>query len=159
MLFLTSKVIWTPFRNQEYPPRFLGGRSGDPKENILFQCTEGSEILRRVSLMYIHVIVDTATKQLMNKLTGILDVLAPIKTIQVKSNYVPGLSEETKQLQIERNSAQEKAALTNDPDDWKIFRSLRNRTTAKVREDKRNWEKERFSQDKDSSSDIWKALK
>ena len=109
--------------------------------------------------MYIHVIVDTATKQLMNKLTGILDVLAPIKTIQVKSNYVPGLSEETKQLQIERNSAQEKAALTNDPDDWKIFRSLRNRTTAKVREDKRNWEKERFSQDKDSSSDIWKALK
>ena len=49
--------------------------------------------------------------------------------------------------------------MTNDPDDWRIFRSLRNRTTAKVRKDKKNWEKERFSQDKDSSSDIWKAVK
>ena len=58
MSFLTSKVIETPFRNQECPPRFLGGRSGDTKENILFQCTKGSEILHRASLMFVHVIPD-----------------------------------------------------------------------------------------------------
>ena len=58
MPFLTSKVIWTPLRNQEYPPRFLGGRSGDTKENILFKCTMGPEILHRSSLMFIHVILD-----------------------------------------------------------------------------------------------------
>ena len=58
MSFLTSKVIWTPLRNQEYPPRFLGGHSGDAKENILFQCTEGPEILQIASLMFMHVILD-----------------------------------------------------------------------------------------------------
>ena len=58
MSFLTSKVIWTPFRNQECPPRFLGGCSGDTKENILFQCTKGPEILHRASLMFVHVILD-----------------------------------------------------------------------------------------------------
>ena len=52
------KVIQTPFRNQECPPRFLGGRSGDTKENILFQCTMGPEILHRASLLFIYVTPD-----------------------------------------------------------------------------------------------------
>ena len=55
---------------------------------------------------------NAATNLLIGKLTDILDILAPIGTIQVKSKYVPGLSDETKQLQVERNLAQEKAALT-----------------------------------------------
>ena len=41
--FLTSKVIQTPFRNQECPPSVLGGRSGDLADNVLFQYTEGPE--------------------------------------------------------------------------------------------------------------------
>ena len=76
---------------------------------------------------------NAATNLLVKKLTDILDILAPIKTIQVRSNYVPGLSDETKLIQVERNHAQEKAALTNEPEDWRQFRSLRNLATAKVR--------------------------
>jgi hypothetical protein len=102
---------------------------------------------------------DTATELLVSKLTGILDTLAPIITIQVRSNYVPGLSDETKLLQKERNLAQEKAAQTDDPDDWRYFRSLRNQTTAKVREDKKKWEEQRFDHAKNSSTDTWKTVK
>ena len=47
--FLKSKVIKNPFRYRECPPRLLGGRSGDSKENILFQWTEGPEILHIAS--------------------------------------------------------------------------------------------------------------
>ena len=43
------------------------------------------------------------------KLKDILDRLAPIRSIQVRSNYVPGLSDQTKTLQTERNLAQQKA--------------------------------------------------
>ena len=103
--------------------------------------------------------VDAATELLVEILTHVLDSLAPIKTIQVMSNYVPGLSEETKMLQRDRNKAQEKAALSDDPEDWRQYRSLRNKTTAKVREDKRKWEEERFCQDKNYSADIWKSVK
>ena len=69
-------------------------------------------------------------------LTDILDVLAPVKTIQIRSNYVPGISETTKLLQNERNLAQEKAAETGNPEDWRMYKSLRNQTTARMRADK-----------------------
>ena len=69
---------------------------------------------------------DTATELMVSKITAILDKLAPIVTIQVRSNYVPGLSEETKHAQAERDMAQEKASQTDDPEDWKKFRSVRN---------------------------------
>ena len=49
-------------------------------------------------------------------------------------------SNETRQLQKDRNFAQNKAAFTGDPEDWRYYRSLRNRATASLRRDKRNWE-------------------
>ena len=53
-----SIVIYTPFRSQECPPRLLGGRTGDYKENVHFLCLEGPEILQGASLMFIQVILD-----------------------------------------------------------------------------------------------------
>ena len=64
---------------------------------------------------------DSACTLLVNKLTDILDILAPITTIQVRADYVPGLSKETKLLQQQRNDAQRKAAQTGDQDDWRVF--------------------------------------
>ena len=103
--------------------------------------------------------VDTATVLLMNKLTVILDMLAPITTIQVRTNYLPGLSDDSKQLQEKRNEAQKKAAQTDDPGDWKLFRSLRNQTTAKVREDQKKWEEQRFDKNRNTSTDTWRTVK
>ena len=103
--------------------------------------------------------VNDAVRCLTDKLTNILDSMAPVKTIQMRANYVHGLSNETKKLQLERNLAQQRAALTNTPDDWRVFRSLRNQATASVRRDKCQWEKNKFSHLENSSSDMWKSLK
>ena len=71
--------------------------------------------------------VNYAASLLTFKINSILDILAPIKTIQIRANYVPGLSNETRQLQKDRNLAQNKAAFTGDPEDWRYYGSLRNR--------------------------------
>ena len=70
--------------------------------------------------------------------------MTPVKTIQTRSNYAPWLSEETKNLQVERNAAQEKAAESDTPENWRLFRSLRNQVTARSRSDKTNWEKKKL---------------
>ena len=45
--------------------------------------------------------INIAAEMLTSNLTRILATEAQIKTIQVKSNYVPGLCEETKRIQKE----------------------------------------------------------
>ena len=137
-------------------PRYVKKRS--------FKRFDDNDFLRRLGESNIEEVIEcdytnAATNLLIGKLTGILDNLAPIKTIQVRSNYVPGLSDETKHIQAERNLAQEKAGLTNNPEDWRHYRSLRNLATAKIREDKKKWEEQRFSQDANSSTDVWRTVK
>ena len=103
--------------------------------------------------------VNTATTLLVNKISVILDEMAPVKTIQTRSNYVPWLTEETKTIQRDKIQAQKKAVHTDDIEDWRIFRSLRNQFTSRSRADKVAWEKERLDDQEHSSSDIWKTVK
>ena len=103
--------------------------------------------------------VNDATAMLIEKLTNILDTLAPIKTFQTRSNYAPWLSDETKNIQKERNEAQEKAAQSNDPEDWRLYRSLRNQATAKGRSDHKKWEEDKLDPNQNTSTDTWKTVK
>ena len=82
--------------------------------------------------------------------------MAPVKTIQTRTNYVPWLSDDTKKLQEERNHAQKKAASTGNPDDWRYFRSVRNRVTSSIRTDKAAWEQKKLNDKENPPSDIWK---
>ena len=50
--------------------------------------------------------VNEATKLLIDKISVLLDDMAPIKTIQTRSNYVLYLSEETKVLQLLKSMIQ-----------------------------------------------------
>ena len=63
---------------------------------------------------------------LSNKLTKILDNMAPIKTFQVRSKYAPWLSNETKSKMKERDQAQKMAAESKSPEYWKKYKHLRN---------------------------------
>ena len=63
--------------------------------------------------------VNIATEMLTQKLTTILDDLAPIRTFQTRTQYAPWLSEETKSLKKQREEAHEKAVITDAPDDWR----------------------------------------
>ena len=76
--------------------------------------------------------VDMAANLLTAGLTRILVKMAPIRTIQSRQDYAPHMVEETKQLQSGRNSAQERAVETGTQEDWRIYRGLRNQTTASL---------------------------
>ena len=60
--------------------------------------------------------------------------MAPLRTIQVRAKYAPWLSDDTKDLMKERNSAQIKANETKHPDDYRYYKSLRNQVTARMRQ-------------------------
>jgi hypothetical protein len=74
--------------------------------------------------------VNVAAELLTSKLSIILDEMAPVRKIQTRANYAPWLSEATKLLKEERSTAQAKAAATDDPEDWRQYRSIRNQVTA-----------------------------
>ena len=58
-----------------------------------------------------------AAHLLTGKLTSILDTYAPIRTFQVRKNYVPWLSDDLKTLMKSRDEAFAKAARSNTQED------------------------------------------
>ena len=100
-----------------------------------------------------------AAELLVSKLNCLLDKVAPVRTIQTHSNYAPWLGDGTKNLQQERNRAQEKAAKSDDPDDWRAYRSLRNQVTARSRAEEKEWQRQKLDHTKNSSTEMWKRVK
>ena len=88
-----------------------------------------------------------------------MDKVAPVRTIQVHSKYAAWLSDTTKDFLKLRNDAQKKAALTKDPDDWRAYKNLRNTATARLRTEKKGWEKEKLNAAKHDPTTIWKNVK
>ena len=82
--------------------------------------------------------LDLAVKLFSDKLTGILDQLAPVKTIQTRNKYVPWLSKETKNLMEQRDLAQGRAASSRSQEDWKMFKKLRTQVTGRLRVEESN---------------------
>ena len=102
---------------------------------------------------------NVATDLLSNDLNKILDDMAPIKTIQVRNKYCPWLSKETKTLQEERNHLHQKAAESNDPNDWKAFKQVRNKVTNRLKHEKTNWQRNKLENVSGDSSQTWKCVK
>ena len=98
---------------------------------------------------------DILTKELSN----ILDRLAPVRTIQVRTKYAAWLSDASKIVLQERNEAQKRAAESKDPDDWRAYRNLRNTATARLRAEKREWEKQKLDGAKQNPATIWRSVK
>ena len=103
--------------------------------------------------------MNEAAELLVNKLNKVLDEMAPVKTVQTRKKYAAWLSEETKELQAERNAAQEKATLTDSPEDWRQYRSLRNQVTAGSRSDNKEWEKKQLDDKENTPTSMWRTLK
>jgi hypothetical protein len=109
--------------------------------------------------IYICEDADQAAQLLTDKLTAILDTMAPIKTIQVRSKYAPWLSNSTKKLMEDRNKAGLTATQTKDNDDWRLYKSLRNTETSRMRQEKKAWEEMKLSSTKHNPSTLWKNVK
>jgi hypothetical protein len=93
-----------------------------------------------------------------NKLTLLLNEMAPIKTYQVRKKYAPWLTNATKGLMTERDLAQKKAAETGNTDDWKHFRKLRNQINSKLKKEKTQRQANRMEMCS-NTSDTWKTVK
>ena len=109
--------------------------------------------------LYLCQDVNQASQMLSSKLGNILDVMAPIKTIQIRTNYAPWLSDSTKKLLNERNAAQKVASSSRDPDDWRYYKHLRNTATARMRQEKKTWETSKLSNTEHDSGTLWKNVK
>ena len=55
--------------------------------------------------------------------------------------------------------AQEAAALSDSPEDWRLYRSLRNQVTARSRADNKEWERRKLDDRSNSPTDIWNTVR
>ena len=84
--------------------------------------------------------VNLALSRFNAKVSKVLDEFAPVKSFQVRNNYVPWLSKETQELMKERNTAQHRAATTGLDEDWHLYRQLRNQVNRSVKNVKNKWQ-------------------
>ena len=126
-----------------------------------FNMTSFCEAIRQISWFDVYTSEDPnqAAKLLTTKLTNVLDVMAPVRRIQVRKKYVPWLSEGTKKLIKTRDEAQAKAAISKDQDDWRNFKNLRNSVTGRARDEKKMWEKNKLDSSMNDPVSIWRSVR
>ena len=126
-----------------------------------FSAEDFSEAVKQLSWykLYMCENPDQAAEILTKELTDILDVMAPIRTIQMRRKYAPWLSDSTKDLLKVRDTAQAKAAQTRDQDDWRAYKNLRNTATSKMRSEKRNWEQQKLDNAQQDLGTLWGNVK
>ena len=102
---------------------------------------------------------NTAVELLTSKLKFILDTLAPMKTIQIRTRYAPLLSKVTLELMKERDKQQKLAAETKKREDWQRYKALRNRINNRLKFEETKWQKSKLEECGEDAGKIWKNVK
>ena len=102
---------------------------------------------------------DEAVHLLSEHITGILDKMAPMKTVQIRTNFSPWISKETLEMMKERNKLQKLASETGDKNDWKKYKHLRNKLKNRLKYEETKWQKLRLEECDTSSGKVWKSVK
>ena len=103
--------------------------------------------------------IATAVNLVSTKLNNILDEMAPVKVIQVRSHYAPWMSEKTKQKIKERYIAQKRASETQNNEEWENYRKLRNSINDDIRKEKKEWKEEKLRSYGADTGTVWKNIK
>jgi hypothetical protein len=93
-----------------------------------------------------------------NMVTESLDEIAPIKSFMVKSKYIFGLSQETKDLMKQRDNARKQLSLVSKEqrEIWlSKYKKLRNLVNCKVRQESRDYNNNRIDKANDEN-EAWK---
>ena len=77
--------------------------------------------------------------------------MCPFKTIQYRANFIPFLSNDTKDLMTERDTVREAARISQDPTKWNQYKQLRNKVTANVKSDRNKYYKETYNRQLESN--------
>ena len=75
--------------------------------------------------LYLCEDVDEAVEIFTKRITNILDVMAPMKTFQVRTKYAPLLSEETLEIMRTRDEAHKVAAESKTREAWVKYKQFR----------------------------------
>ena len=104
--------------------------------------------------------VDIAVEIFTKKLTDILDKMAPVRKFQIRTKYAAWLSEDSKLLIQQRNTAQHNASISGLDEDWASYRRLRNQATAQLRQDKLVWQQNKLEscEQEGDSGKLWKNV-
>ena len=143
-------------RSMKTSPRYIRKRSFRN-----FKPEEFRKAIQAVSWLdvYLSEDVNQAVKLMSNKITRELDSMAPMRTVQIRTNYAPWLSQETKDLMSNRDDLQSRAAQSNNAEDWKCYKALRNKISSRLKSEERNWQRHRISECGQNSAKVWKNVK
>ena len=91
--------------------------------------------VRNISWLNIYLCedVNTALNILTNELNKILDVMAPMKTVQIRKHRNNWSSQETLCMMKQRDYLQKTASETNCKNTWKQYKLLRNKINNKLK--------------------------
>ena len=109
--------------------------------------------------IYLCTDVNEAVTLLTNQLNSILNIMAPLRTIQVRKNYNPWISAETLQMIKERNELQKIASTSNSKQDWKKYKKLRNSVNNRLKYEERLYQRNKITQFSGDSKKTWKTMK
>ena len=101
---------------------------------------------------------DEAVEIFTTKVNFILDQMAPMKTFQTTSKYCPWLTEEAKVMIKDRNTAQEHFSENKNEINFEKFKTLRNKVTKKLRNDKLQWQKQKLNSCNNDPGKLWKNI-
>ena len=90
--------------------------------------------------VYLSSEVDEAVELFTRKLTEILDEMAPMRSIQVRTNYAPWLCKDTLELMKSRDQVQKLASETKSRSDWLKYKELRNKINNKLKYEESRWQ-------------------
>ena len=122
-------------------PRYTRKRSYKKFDANSFQLA-----IRNTDLLDIYLCQDVnkAADLLTEKLTKILDNMAPVRSIQTRTNYAPWMSPDIKDDINARDAAQKKAIDSKAEKDWEQFKKLRNQVTGRIKKEKLAWQQRKL---------------
>ena len=132
-----------------------------------FSVSRWYEVLEQVNFQEFNdddrnIDINEQALKLSEKINQALDIIAPKKLITIKPNYVQGLSNKTKSIMKERDLTRSKLrkqtmTFTERKSLTLKYRKLRNLANEKIKQDKKNANKERIAKAK-SEAEMWKIV-
>ena len=102
---------------------------------------------------------NAAAGLLTEKITKVLNKHAPVKTFQVRKNYVPWLTEELKNLMKKRDQALELSIRSKKQEDRLLYKNLRNSVTNQIKKEKKNWQQQKLEKASNNPPALWNNVK
>ena len=126
-----------------------------------FNPCEFIEAVQQISWLDVYLCndVDKAVTLMSDKIRFILDTMAPLKTIQVRTNYNPWLSEVTKDMIKQRNILHKRAIDSGDVQDWTDYKLIRNRVVSRQKYEGKTNQSKKLSEIGHNSANLWKNVK